>query len=410
MSDSEQRSGAAKFLRRHFVISGKSSEKKRQIRQRKAGIVDTNTQTQNDAGGIDATLAAQKKTLKSRLSLKSKENTRTAGHGNFILIKDKFMGPDPEKTRSLKAPKARVWRALVAELIATALFVFFATGGVVIALSYDPSAGALANLIVAFTQAFALQIGVYYAANISGGHLNPVVTLSFVLVGRMRFIVAFLYWIAQIVGAIIGSALLQAVIPDAFEGNLGTTTLAAGYSGGRGVLLEAIMTFTLVSTVYATAIDKIGFGKSAPFAIGLTIFLDIIIGWRFTGSSMNPARTLGPAIVSNTWTNHWVYWVGPIVGSLIAAWIYDFLLISRPANKNPFAAGTRMETEGRPVTVMPAPNPLPDPAPVNDPSENDTGRTFKIPTPTNLSRVNSKDTKIDVAPSPQTTPLQKRIN
>jgi len=345
-------SNARRFVARHFRISGKSSEKKRAEHGQSNEI-----NTGNSSGNPSADYAQYAFGDAGERKRFAKQRQKMNQNGNWLLVKNQFLGPPTEhKTRSLKASKARVWRALVAEFFATCLFVFFATGGVVVALSYDPSAGAVANLIVAFTQAFALSIGIYYAANVSGGHLNPVVTLSFVMVGRMRFIVAFLYWIAQIGGAIIASLLLKAVIPDGFEGNLGTTTLAPGYGRGTGVLLEGIMTFTLVSIIYATAIDKIGFGKAAPYAIGLTIFIDLIIGWRFTGSSMNPARTIGPAIVSNTWDSHWVYWVGPICGALLAAWIYDFILISRPANKNPFSAGTRMETEGRPVIAVPASN------------------------------------------------------
>lgn len=247
----------------------------------------------------------------------------------------------------------RLWRALIAEFVATAFFVFFATGGVVIARSFDPATGPAGLVLICLAQGMGLATAIFFAANVSGGHLNPAVTLAVVVTARFSIWQGLLYWIAQIGGALIGSLLLQAVIPGNFEGQLGSTTLGPGTSDGEGFLLEIIMTFALVIVVFSTALDDVGFGKIAPLAIGLVVLIDLIIGYRLTGSSMNPARSLGPAIVSNTWDSFWLYIFGPLLGGVIAGVLWDVVFATRPPNIQALTRGTRMETAGRVQPSLP---------------------------------------------------------
>jgi glycerol uptake facilitator-like aquaporin len=134
------------------------------------------------------------------------------------------------------------------------------------------------------------------------------------------------YWVAQLLGGVAGAYLLVAILPESAwrPVSLGTPALADGFTRTQGMLLEGILTFLLVFVVFATAADPKGaFNKIAGFAIGLTITIDILAGGPFTGAAMNPARAFGPALASHFWANHGVYWVGPLLGGLLAGWIYD---------------------------------------------------------------------------------------
>jgi glycerol uptake facilitator-like aquaporin len=114
--------------------------------------------------------------------------------------------------------------------------------------------------------------------------------------------------------------------------NLGTTGLHASLNSFTGLGVESILTFFLVLVIFGTAIDARGH-KLGGIAIGAVVCLDILVGGPLTGASMNPARTFGPALMSNTWSHHWIYWVGPLVGAVAAAWVYERLVAPRQENR-----------------------------------------------------------------------------
>jgi aquaporin Z len=218
----------------------------------------------------------------------------------------------------------------LAEVIGTLALVFIGAGSVVVA-----SAGVGSGLLgVALAHGLVLAIMVSSFGHISGGHFNPAVTVSVWVAGKIESARAIVYVLAQLLGAVIGAALLRVVMPSDVwrRADLGATTVHA-ISNGQAVLLEAILTFFLVITVFATAIDDRGVFKSiAGLAIGLVLAFDILVGGPLTGASMNPARSFGPAVVGGTWTGFWVYIVGPVVGGLVAASVYVFAFLrQRPA-------------------------------------------------------------------------------
>lgn len=222
------------------------------------------------------------------------------------------------------------WRATVAEFIAVLLLVFFGAGTALAALSV--SNGVLnAAGIVAIAGAFGLTIALAVAAtaNISGGHVNPAVTFGAVITGRMSIIRGGMYWIGQLLGAIVGALLLSAAIPEAIQGNLGANALAPGVSAANGLVVEIVITFALVFVVFATAIDSKGPGHLAPLAIGMTILVGHLVAVPFTGTSMNPARSFGPALIANAWMDHWIFWVGPLIGGGLAALVYEYIFLRR---------------------------------------------------------------------------------
>ncbi|XP_072985158.1 aquaporin TIP3-1 [Typha latifolia] len=226
-------------------------------------------------------------------------------------------------------------RAALSEFIATAIFVFAAEGSV-LALEklYKDTSTAGGLVVVALAHALALFVAVAVAINISGGHVNPAVTFGALVGGRISLIRAFVYWVAQLLGAVVAALLLRLTTggmrPPGFS-------LASGVSELHAVVLEIVMTFGLVYTVYATAIDpKRGqLGTIAPLAIGFVLGANILAGAPFDGAAMNPARAFGPALVGWRWRHHWLYWVGPFVGGGIAGAIYEFLVI--PAEITPLA-------------------------------------------------------------------------
>jgi len=232
----------------------------------------------------------------------------------------------------------RTLRAVVAEFIATALFLFVGAGTVVSVTRLageQPIPIQFPGVILTIGVAFGLTIALLVAATgrISGGHINPAITFAAVLTGRTNPVVGLLYVAAQIAGAVVGVALLKAVLADNVEGNLGVQSinLAAVASVQMGFLVEIILTFVLVFVVFATAIDPKGPHSIAPIAIGLAVLVDHLIGVPLTGASMNPARSFGPAAITNMWHDHWVYWAGPLIGGGTAGILYFFLfMFGRP--------------------------------------------------------------------------------
>merc|ERR1712062_630722 len=166
--------------------------------------------------------------------------------------------------------------------------------------------------------------------HISGCHINPAVTLGLFFGGKIGLINSILYIVAQLIGGLIGAGLLKAflgeLVPKA--DGVGVTKLT-NISVGQGFGIEFFITFVLVLVVFASAADDNNTPSvkgSAPLAIGLSITTCHLFAIPLTGSSMNPARTLGPSIVFNSWAIHWVYWVGPILGGVTAALIYQLIL------------------------------------------------------------------------------------
>ncbi|KAJ4978658.1 hypothetical protein NE237_009438 [Protea cynaroides] len=221
-------------------------------------------------------------------------------------------------------------KAGLAEFISTLIFVFAGQGsGMAFSKLTDNGSNTPAGLVAAaLAHGFGLFVGVSVGANISGGHVNPAVTFGAFLGGNISLLHGILYWIAQLLGSTVACLLLK------FCTN-GMTTSAFALSTGVGVwnafVLEIVMTFGLVYTVYATALDpkKGSVGTIAPLAIGLIVAANILAGGAFDGASMNPAVSFGPALVSWDWTNHWVYWAGPLIGGGLAGVIYELIFVSR---------------------------------------------------------------------------------
>ena len=230
----------------------------------------------------------------------------------------------------------KAWRAVIAEFIATLLFVFVGSGAVVIVtgvLKSSPSKDPAALVAIALAHGLAIATLVAATAKISGGHINPAVTFAAVITGRMKAAVGALYVVGQLLGAAVGAWLLKLAVEEAFwmPSHLGAHSLNSGVltSDGAGVLVEIVLTFVLVFTVFATAMDRRGMGNLAPMAIGLAVLIDHFVGVPLTGASMNPARSFGPSLVANFWDDHWVYWVGPLAGGGLAGLLYYSLYLSR---------------------------------------------------------------------------------
>jgi MIP family channel proteins len=222
-------------------------------------------------------------------------------------------------------------RRAVAEFVGTFALVFVGAGS--IAVGADLTG-------VAFAHGLAIAVMASAVGHISGGHFNPAVTLGFVVTRRMAIRLAAVYWFAQFLAATIAALLLKWLLPLGLDdrSKLGAPLLGQGVGGGEGLVIEAILTFFLVWVIFATAADPRGAFKSiAGLAIGLTITLDIFFGGPLTGAAMNPARAFGPELVQNVWGSAWVWYLGPALGGVAAALLYDYLYL-RPLEPVPVGA------------------------------------------------------------------------
>lgn len=206
-------------------------------------------------------------------------------------------------------------QSFVAEFVGTFALIFIGAG----ALAIDK--GGL--LEVALAHGFVVVGFVYTYGHISGTHINPAVTLGFLVAGEIRFGAAIGYWIVQFAGGILGALALKGMLP--VDGDLGVTILAENVSVTQGLLVEIVLTFFLVNTIFNTAVSGKA-GNFAGLAIGLTLVFCILMGGPLTRASLNPARTLGPAFAAGAehaqWGSIWLYFVGPSIGAVLAALLY----------------------------------------------------------------------------------------
>lgn len=224
---------------------------------------------------------------------------------------------------------------LIVEALGAFALCFFSIGAVVLTQGQD---------IVAIGIATGLAIGVMVAAagHISGGHYNPAVTAGMLVTKRIGVTDGVAYIIAQMVGAVLGAGAITLAYLDVDRNrvNLGLPTVgtslvadpAVDLTATNALAMEAILTFFLVLVIFGTAVDKRSIGRwVAPLAIGITIAIGNMAGVAASGAAMNPIRWFGPAVIQQDWANAWVWIVGPVVGGLLAAVLYDMFLMDKSA-------------------------------------------------------------------------------
>jgi aquaporin Z len=220
-------------------------------------------------------------------------------------------------------------RECAAELCGTFVLVFGGTTAVVGAERAQTSV----LLVAAFAFGLSLLAGLYAFGEVSGGHFNPAVTLAFLVTRRIAPVLAGLYLIVQLAGAVAASLVLKWALPNGAVSatKLGIPTLGQGMSSGAAVVVEAVLTFFLVWVVFATAVDPRGtFQQIAGLAIGFTVTVDVLMSYGLTGGALNPARAFGPELAGNHWSHFWIWYVGPLAGGVIAASLYELLYLRPP--------------------------------------------------------------------------------
>lgn len=208
-------------------------------------------------------------------------------------------------------------RALAAEAIGTFALVFAGAGAIMV----DAKTHALGHVGVAIVFGLVIMAMIYAVGHVSGAHFNPAVSLGFALTRHFPWRRLAAYWVAQIAGALVAAALLRASLGD--RADVGAT-LPAG-SQGQSFVWELILTFFLMFVIMGVATDTRAVGEAAAIAIGGTVGFDAMFGGPVSGASMNPARSLGPALVSGDLHALWVYLVAPPLGAAAAALTYQLV-------------------------------------------------------------------------------------
>ena len=210
-------------------------------------------------------------------------------------------------------------RKLAAEFIGAFALIFIGAAAII-------QTGGQNLLAIAIAHGLAIALLVSSLGHISGGLFNPALTIGLWATRRLDTVSTVAYIIAQLLGAVVAALALLLLFPEALRDavSLGVPLLGRGIDFGQGVILEAIATFFLMLAVFGTALDSRG-PKLGGFGIGLILTMDILAIGTLTGAAMNPARTFGPALVGGEWSNHLVYWIGPIIGAVVAALVYHYL-------------------------------------------------------------------------------------
>lgn len=221
---------------------------------------------------------------------------------------------------------------LVAEFLGTFFLLFVGAGSII--LNAHMGGGGTGLLGVAFAHGIALSIGVTLSMNISGGHINPAVSIAQLATGKITGRTCGAYIVVQLAASVVAAVLLLVAMPmDAVEAaKLGATQIDfTSMSVVGAIVLEAIMAFILVTAIWGTAVSRHS-PKIGGFGIGLAVFIDILVGGPLTGASMNPARSFGPNVlaplagipIADLGLSLAIYWIGPVIGGLVAGFVYEY--------------------------------------------------------------------------------------
>ncbi|XP_071101013.1 aquaporin AQPAe.a-like [Haliotis cracherodii] len=221
------------------------------------------------------------------------------------------------------------WRAVYAEFLGTLLLTFVGSASVL----FDGN-----KITISMTFGLAIMTLIQMIGHVSGGHVNPAITISFVVAQNISVIRGLLYILAQCCGSIVGAYILKAVTPEMHRGYLGAAYVNTdlGITQFQGAVVEFFLAFTLIMTIHATIDPNKPNMGSHSLAIGLTVGMLHFSGISYTGASMNPAWSLGPAVAINFWKDHWVYWAGPILAGTVASLVYKYTI-------NPYRGVPTME-------------------------------------------------------------------
>jgi MIP family channel proteins len=219
-------------------------------------------------------------------------------------------------------------RRLTAEALGTFGLVFVGAAVVVVNGGF-PNSG-IGLLGIALAHAVVLSVMITATMTISGGHLNPAVTVGLLASRRIGLVSAVGYIVVQLAAACLAAYLVTLLFPaNAVRGAMvGVPVIASSVTLGQAIGIELVLTFFLVSAVFGTAVSPDA-PRVAGFGIGLVLLFDILVGGPLTGAAMNPARAFGPALIAGEWVGHGVYWIGPIAGALLAALLWEYVLLPR---------------------------------------------------------------------------------
>lgn len=226
-----------------------------------------------------------------------------------------------ENVEDLLSPN--LWLALPSEMFGTLLITLL---GCSTYISWDGAGSSPVHKALAFGLAVATVVWVF--RHISGGHANPAVTLAALFTRRVSIIRGFLYILFQLFGGITGAGILYGLTPASKQGSLGGNAISdtSMVTEAQGFGIECMITFLFVLTFFASQDDKRSDLKgSAPLTVGLAAVACHLFALPATSCGMNPARSFGPAVVMGVWDNHWVFWVGPLVGGLVAGLVYEYI-------------------------------------------------------------------------------------
>ena len=205
-----------------------------------------------------------------------------------------------------------------AEFVGTFFLVFIGTGAVVVD---GQTGGALGHVGVSLAFGIVIMTMIYATGHISGAHFNPAVTIAFASIKRFPAAEIPAYVATQCMAALTGSIAVQLLVTGDY--GAGETVPAASVGVASAIGIEVILTFALVFVIIAVATDERVPAAATGLSIGATVAMCSLMGGPLTGASMNPARSIGPAIAAGVWTLHWIYWVAPALGGLLAAFAYD---------------------------------------------------------------------------------------
>ncbi|NWJ21012.1 aquaporin [Marine Group I thaumarchaeote] len=220
-----------------------------------------------------------------------------------------------------------------AEAIATYALVFFGPLAIILSVvAFGDGLSIESIIMISLAHGAAIGLMVYAFGHISGAHINPAVTIPMMITKKISVADGIGYIIFQLIGAVVAAFSLKAILPEIGAkvnfGTQGGPSELLNNSVMAGITVEIILTFFLVTVIFRTAVHKKAPAGIHGISIGGMVFLLHLVGVPLTGASMNPARTFGPAVVSGFWELHWLYWVAPIIGGIIAGVIMNYIFVN----------------------------------------------------------------------------------